>query len=363
MTRTKGLRMSTSTPAVDKPDRPPASPTKGENQEFRLGCFTHDATVPSLDTVVDRVPSYEYAPARATRPQKGTRREKVRCPKCGEEVTVEVASLSSRASRAKDLLFGRPPFSPKQSIVSLVSLLVSVAAIVFLALGGWEGLLFTWDEDWAEFGLLVVWSALAVAIVVLIRLFRPGGPLPSIVEDPGRHDVSAGRRSGLARGVDRVPPWLKASLFIIGVLAVFFGVGFLYYGGGSTDEKGIGKPAPVPFVPPTFTLDRVEPQSGGEVRVTATLPKRGSITAGDKADKRVGPTVGGGHPFEFPILLIARTIPVRGAGETRFTLRPTEEARALLEERASLKAKVKVAYTPKGRAYPEYQTADVTLEG
>ena len=82
-----------------------------------------------------------------------------------------------------------------------------------------------------------------------------------------------------------------------------------------------------------------------------------------KADSSVGTTVGGGHPYKVPILLIARTIPVRGAGETRFTLRPTEKARALLEERASLKAKVKVAYTPKGRPFPEYRTADVTLEG
>jgi Domain of unknown function (DUF4328) len=211
---------------------------------------------------------------------------------------------------------------------------------------------------WAEIGFTVVQViALALAFTFISRIARAQSQSGPVADVPA---------------VRRVPSEVITSLIIVGA---FIAVGVLYYGLNSTDEGVSGKasspphippteqPSVPPYTPPTFTLGTVEPQRGGEVTMTATLPKQGQLVAGDKADRSVGPTLGGGHPYPFPILLIARTIPVRAAGEITFTLKPTERARSLLEDRGSLKAKIKVVYRPRGKSSAQYRTANVTLQG
>jgi hypothetical protein len=64
------------------------------------------------------------------------------------------------------------------------------------------------------------------------------------------------------------------------------------------------------------------------------------------------------------VLIGSSRFPCKTAGEVTFAVKPTDRARGLLGQAGSLKAKMRLAYTPEGKKWVvEYRTATVTLTG
>src|SRR5262249_23098620 len=97
--------------------------------------------------------------------------------------------------------------------------------------------------------------------------------------------------------------------------------------------------------------------NGGRVRLTATLPRRGTLLAGDKADPAMG-TAFPGTPS-----LVMSSIPVAARGPATVVLGPTAATRARLDGGNSVKAKITIAFTPRGASLAQKRTAEVTLVG
>ena len=152
-----------------------------------------------------------------------------------------------------------------------------------------------------------------------------------------------------------------AALLVAGMSETFF-ERHLNAAAASSPKVGVGpggaRPAPPPaLIPPRFTVERLEPLSGGRVRLTATLPRRGTLIAGDKADPAMG-TAFPGTPR-----LVLSSIPVASRGRATLVLGPTDPTRASLERGRSVKAKLTIAFTPRGESLAQRRTADVTLVG
>jgi hypothetical protein len=108
----------------------------------------------------------------------------------------------------------------------------------------------------------------------------------------------------------------------------------------------------------SFTISAVKLGKGGKVTVTTTLPNPGTLTGGDKRDPSLASVAGKGKQR----YLKRSTMPVGVAGQTiRLLVRPTKQARALLKEKGSLKAKLKVVFTPTG-GNPATQVLRVRLK-
>ena len=107
-----------------------------------------------------------------------------------------------------------------------------------------------------------------------------------------------------------------------------------------------------------FTISKVKLGKGGKVTVTATLPNAGTLEGGDKRDPRLASA----SAKKKQKYLKRSTMPVGVAGQTiRLLVRPTTQARALLGEKARLKAKLKVVFTPTG-GNPATQVLPVRLK-
>ncbi|HEY6772075.1 MAG TPA: hypothetical protein VI035_06450 [Solirubrobacterales bacterium] len=111
-----------------------------------------------------------------------------------------------------------------------------------------------------------------------------------------------------------------------------------------------------------FTISAIKLGKGGKVTVTATLPNPGTLTGGDKRDPSLAAAAGKGKGKGKQRYLKRSTMPVGVAGQTiRLLVRPTKRARALVKEKGSLKAKLKVVFTPTG-GNPTTQVLKVRLK-
>jgi hypothetical protein len=335
-----------------------------EAQEFRLGCLTRKVTrLKPTTPFVKQVPQYAWRPVRVARPSEGIRRETIACPGCGKEVRVSVPSQPPRlAMRLKALLLGRSPGTPQRSLAFIGSLLglVFVFVFVFIFVGDLSVVANLSDQDWK----LVSIALSAVAFGTVYFLFdelNPAGRLPSIVGGGDAHKLeyaSWGYRSA---------PGVLLNVVIIAIFGAFI---FALFERRSTEPsvgtratesnktpKGPGLPPPSPYVAPRFTIDAVNPLSGGGVGVTATFPKPGTVAAGDKDDPALGTAFPGTPQLQLTHVTVKRR------GTLSFVLDPTGAARSRLRD-GSLKMKIMLAYIPHGQTLSQHRTAgEVTLVG
>jgi hypothetical protein len=108
-----------------------------------------------------------------------------------------------------------------------------------------------------------------------------------------------------------------------------------------------------------FASDKPKSKKGGKVLITASLPNPGTLTAGDRLDQGVGAAAAARRK---PQLLLKRaTTTVAAAGTATLVVKPTKSARSKLTRRATLKAGVKLSFTPTGGS-PSTQIMKVKLK-
>lgn len=126
--------------------------------------------------------------------------------------------------------------------------------------------------------------------------------------------------------------------------------------GDETQDKCIGTAGPFNGCPNELTLGKAKGKNG-KVKVTATVPGAGTLSAGSASDRALATTAKSRRQLK----RVTKTLTSTTRHQVTLTLKLTKTAKAKLAQEGRLKVRVKAVYTPTGGP-PGAKTAKATLK-